>query len=203
MYPNEQSYMPNDSVNIEKQKIYLLNTCVFNVNPGNQGSPIFFFPDRETRLKMVNSNSSSIGSSDSTRLGVPQIFGPLWTYCLDFHLRTTEILNEIFEEIWIEWEWNLVNSYISTTFKIKIIWRFSHTNHLFVRKLTNFFFADPWIWETLYRTTQSEIKFDCRLLVLKCDTKIHRNSSNSFEDESCELTPLQHAKFPDERQKPS
>jgi hypothetical protein len=35
--------MPNDSVNIEKYiKIYLLNTYVFNVNPGNQGSPIIF-----------------------------------------------------------------------------------------------------------------------------------------------------------------
>jgi hypothetical protein len=36
--------MPNDSVNIEKHiKTYLLNTCVFNVNPGNQGSPVTFF----------------------------------------------------------------------------------------------------------------------------------------------------------------
>jgi hypothetical protein len=44
MYPNEQSYMPNDSVNIEKHiKTYLRNTCVFNVNPGNQGSPIIVF----------------------------------------------------------------------------------------------------------------------------------------------------------------
>jgi hypothetical protein len=30
MYPNNQSYMPNDSVNTEKSiKTYLLNTCVF------------------------------------------------------------------------------------------------------------------------------------------------------------------------------
>jgi hypothetical protein len=29
MYPNEQSYMPEDSVNVEKHiKSYLLNTCV-------------------------------------------------------------------------------------------------------------------------------------------------------------------------------
>jgi hypothetical protein len=34
IYPNDQSYMPNDSVNIEIHiKTYLLNTCVFNVNP--------------------------------------------------------------------------------------------------------------------------------------------------------------------------
>jgi hypothetical protein len=39
MYPNEQSYTPNDSVNIEKHiETYVLSTCVFNVNPGNQGS---------------------------------------------------------------------------------------------------------------------------------------------------------------------
>jgi hypothetical protein len=44
MYPNEERYMPKGSVNIEKHiKTYLLNTCVFNVNPGNQGSPMFFF----------------------------------------------------------------------------------------------------------------------------------------------------------------
>jgi hypothetical protein len=43
MYPNDQSYMPKDSANIEKFiKTYLLNTCVFNVNPGNQGSPVTF-----------------------------------------------------------------------------------------------------------------------------------------------------------------
>jgi hypothetical protein len=37
MYPNDQSYTPNDSVNIEKHiKTYLLNACVFNVTPGNQ-----------------------------------------------------------------------------------------------------------------------------------------------------------------------
>jgi hypothetical protein len=44
MYTNDQSYMPNDSVNIEKNiKTYLLNTCVFNLNPGNQVSPMTFF----------------------------------------------------------------------------------------------------------------------------------------------------------------
>jgi hypothetical protein len=33
MYPHEQSYMPNDSVNIEKHiKTYLLNTCVIREN---------------------------------------------------------------------------------------------------------------------------------------------------------------------------
>jgi hypothetical protein len=43
MYPNNQSYMQNDSVNIEKHiKTYLLNTRVFNVNSGNQGSPMTF-----------------------------------------------------------------------------------------------------------------------------------------------------------------
>jgi hypothetical protein len=36
--------MANDSVNIEKHiKTYFRNTRVFNVNPGNQGSPIIFF----------------------------------------------------------------------------------------------------------------------------------------------------------------
>jgi hypothetical protein len=44
IYPNNQSYMPKDSMNIEKHmKTYLLNTCIFNVNPGNQGSPVSFF----------------------------------------------------------------------------------------------------------------------------------------------------------------
>jgi hypothetical protein len=44
MYPNEQGYMPNDSVNIEKRiKTDLLNTCVFNINPGNQGFPVILF----------------------------------------------------------------------------------------------------------------------------------------------------------------
>jgi hypothetical protein len=44
MYPNEDSYMPNDSMNIEKHiKNYLRNTCLFNVNRVNQGSPIFSF----------------------------------------------------------------------------------------------------------------------------------------------------------------
>jgi hypothetical protein len=44
MYPNEQSCMPNDSVNIGKHiKTYLLNTYVFHVNPGNKGSPTTFF----------------------------------------------------------------------------------------------------------------------------------------------------------------
>jgi hypothetical protein len=33
MYPNEQSYMPNDSMNIEKNiKIYLLSTCIITEN---------------------------------------------------------------------------------------------------------------------------------------------------------------------------
>jgi hypothetical protein len=41
MYPNEQSYVPNDSVNIEKHiTTYLLNARIFNVNSGNKGSPI-------------------------------------------------------------------------------------------------------------------------------------------------------------------
>jgi hypothetical protein len=44
MYPNEHSYMPQDSVNIEKHTTtYLLNTCVFNVNPKNQDSQIMPF----------------------------------------------------------------------------------------------------------------------------------------------------------------
>jgi hypothetical protein len=35
--------MPKDSMNIEKLiKTYLLNTCVFNVNPENKSSPIIF-----------------------------------------------------------------------------------------------------------------------------------------------------------------
>jgi hypothetical protein len=43
MYPKEENCITNDSVNIEKtKKKYLQNTCVFNVNPGNQGSPIIF-----------------------------------------------------------------------------------------------------------------------------------------------------------------
>jgi hypothetical protein len=43
MYPNEQSYMPNDSANIEKHiKTYLLNTCVFSINPGSQGYQMSF-----------------------------------------------------------------------------------------------------------------------------------------------------------------
>jgi hypothetical protein len=43
MYPKERSYMANGSVKIEKHiKTYLLNTCVFNVNPGNQDSPMTF-----------------------------------------------------------------------------------------------------------------------------------------------------------------
>jgi hypothetical protein len=42
-YPNCQSYMLKDSVNIEKHiKTYLLNTCVLNVNPENQVSPMTF-----------------------------------------------------------------------------------------------------------------------------------------------------------------
>jgi hypothetical protein len=44
MYPNYQSYMPKDRVNIEKHiKTYLLNKCVFNVIPGNQSFPMTFF----------------------------------------------------------------------------------------------------------------------------------------------------------------
>jgi hypothetical protein len=43
LYPNEQSYTPNDSANIEKHiNTFLLNTCAFNINPGNQGSPMIF-----------------------------------------------------------------------------------------------------------------------------------------------------------------
>jgi hypothetical protein len=46
MYPNEQSCMPNDNMNIEKHiKTYLLNTCVFSVNPRNK-VPHYFFPPR-------------------------------------------------------------------------------------------------------------------------------------------------------------
>jgi hypothetical protein len=43
IYPNEHSYMPNDSMNIGKVvQTYLLNTCVFKINPGNQGSSVIF-----------------------------------------------------------------------------------------------------------------------------------------------------------------
>jgi uncharacterized membrane protein len=65
MYPNEQSYMPYDSVNIEKHiKTYLLNTCVFNVNPGNQGSPMTFF----FYIKLIREISVNILYSEKIQL---------------------------------------------------------------------------------------------------------------------------------------
>jgi hypothetical protein len=47
--PKRTKLHANDSLNIEKHiKTYLLNTGVFNVNPGNQGSPIIFCEKDET-----------------------------------------------------------------------------------------------------------------------------------------------------------
>jgi hypothetical protein len=55
MYPNDQSSMPNDSVNIGKHiKAYLPNTCIFNMNPGNQCSPMTFLFTLLLKTKIRN-----------------------------------------------------------------------------------------------------------------------------------------------------